>query len=714
MTLFDNCEVFKPFFSSVRVLNAVLRDYLDNDEYETVLSLIELGSPWQLMEIFLKDRHHDGFVTRNNLNIPNNEICWHLHAIALALEKHTSDLGACYEKKWLNDFHYDGAHGNHKGQGKLFFSLLYFSLATKSQNVVEVGGGCGEGGFNHELVCDVLTELEVSKNFLLIDPLLVESERQIGLCSLTCRASLATASDVYNDPVFCDIYDDLNFGVIQDGISAPVKMLKCLNPLDNQNLLLQPYHTEARIFKNKQFVNVLRSFNVRMPEFDNCSNCVKWKAMAIEFSVSSELLFRHLMRCETQSCTPLVGAGVIRALTKETKRMVELERYLDRDNMYLEPEPIYINHRVKIPSQVYTDWDDMVIKFLELNNSGFSEMFVPSLTIYSLALPALAVHDGVKLYHSYRSVSWLSSSMYLIGFNDDLTVVKGLIELYGYDLVSKIEDEKRFCYLLVKVTHVEHDVPLCLEVGYDTELPGVVKILRCNDHLECDNKCQGLLCNRGTDNFGIWLFNTYIIPVHFVNSPCIALKSVMSILHLYHQASYSDYDCERVLCDLYINRLYTKIFRGGVASLFSQQSVALFALLGADCNDVLSGENINLSYGVLTFGIERCDCHSPSLEIACVRYQEEKVYRFHDVEVLRLFLKHVEVNCLKYIRSRREVLISQLDKYVNYTLPSSQVKVRPHVAFEMHGRRSVSPINGKSYSHSKIKLPRVMMKIFEK
>jgi hypothetical protein len=294
-----------PVYSDVAELKKVCCSYFDNkDDAEEFIEMYDFGGVYRILEIFTYDKPFRGDFKSGLFSCRNDEIYWHLEAISNAFSERKILVGRHYTVKYSVPFDYRPGQYGQDGQGKLFYSLLYFCLHVAKKgfkSIVEVGGGPLSGGTHHESVCTIMNSVDAPVEMLLYDPLQQGSSKNIGPSVITGIKQAIVAGDVFADPVFSDIYADHGYKDIQDSIEAPLIMKKLINGHES-NIVSQPFHNEKRGLQgNEQLINLCR-FHPNQT-FDGCADCLKMGALSLEFGIPYTALYDQLVYLGVNTCS---------------------------------------------------------------------------------------------------------------------------------------------------------------------------------------------------------------------------------------------------------------------------------------------------------------------------------------------------------------------------------------------------------------------------
>jgi len=273
-----------------KMLKMAIKGYFtDPVQYELFCDQYDMGSPVTLLSIFIGNDGHVGDFDKFNYFCENDLIYYHLEAIGNALEDGKQLGKAHYRIQFRKRFELKPGVLIPGGQAKLFFSLTYCCLKALQEGhseVAEYGAGPDTGGKNHQAVCEVLTNSQKWISIKMYDPIHLEGKEILGSCMLQHIKGAIGMNEESGIPVFSDIYDEGKYLEIEDSIRAPFVMKKRVNAYNaySPDVVLQPYHAEKRLLKgNKQLLNFCRAT-------PNCScyNCLKYAALACEFSIDKK------------------------------------------------------------------------------------------------------------------------------------------------------------------------------------------------------------------------------------------------------------------------------------------------------------------------------------------------------------------------------------------------------------------------------------------
>jgi len=478
------------------ILRSMLFDYFNDFDAEIVDEAIKIGTPWTLLTIFLSDGFSGDFPAP--FACPNNLICWHLTAIADALRARSIELKDYYGPEFTQPFFYTASLGYPSGQGKLFYSLLYFVMSNAFKGhtkMVEAGAGVDEGGKNHLAVATILNTMGVTLELTMIDPMHSSSVTTDGTVTFNHKNGYVIATDKFEDPVFCDIYDEGNWSRIQRELVAPNKMLKSIFGYKGPNILLQPYHTEVRIFQNNQLPFLLYSFCRPMVEFDCCTDCRLWAALILEFNLSPGLIAQQLRFLGVGSCSPYDGASLnSRMIHTDKEKLIEL-----RDHLCIIPKfKKSVSVGVRIEASAF---ERMLIDKLKEEHVFIHEVVERGRVPLSSYDPSVCAGDGVPLVHDIKEMPEFVGNFYLMQSCVFYRQSKIKLLEAGFTLADEIESREYACGLFMRCeAKGKHLLLDAMSVGADWVLPGHVYYIRCPAH---EGKCLGLWCT-SREGYAIW------------------------------------------------------------------------------------------------------------------------------------------------------------------------------------------------------------------
>jgi len=375
-----------PLLSSRLVLEQLLSKYYSDFDLSLMIERLDGVTPWVLLNIFLMNKpfssDYEVYDKKTGLVVrvfKNANIAYYFEGMANALRERSTDLGKHLPKVMsVSKFYYEPGNGG-TSQGKLTYSLLYFSLLALRKGytkIVEVGAGEELGGVNHMAVCSILQNEETNvgklSEIVMIDPLMKEQNESVCGTVLNRQCRAVGLKESFVDPVYCDVFNEQSWSEIQETLVSPLKMLKCIYPEGKRNILLQPYHTEVRIIENDQFEYVLRAAAVDIPGFCSCSNCLLWKALCLEFHIAGDSVSNLFPHIGLQPCQAIIGAGTVKAMyMSQATKMVVLHRDLSDNPTIMPKSKRVVEKHIQVEMTV---WESNMLTFLKQFSESFTEI----------------------------------------------------------------------------------------------------------------------------------------------------------------------------------------------------------------------------------------------------------------------------------------------------------------------------------------------------
>jgi hypothetical protein len=571
-------------------LLSIIADYLNDFEYATVVDIIKFGGTWQLLEVFLLDRFSGDFLIRNEkgvvtMIIENQFIRWHLDAIAKGMLQGKSELGTCYGPKYASHFTIEPGNILERSQEKLTFSLLYFCLLSSQKGyntIYEGGGGLGTGGVNHTVVCNILNDLQKPMVMELIDPGHCSMEdTKIGKSTIRHVNGFVSAESKFDNPIYCDVYDNSNYMDIQRDLEAPLKMMKSFSG-NVANMVLQPHHYETRVVKNKQFPYIIAAIGVDVPEFDNCRDCLLWKALCLEYGISSDVILRHLMTLGFFPCKRLMGAGTQVALTRgDTEKMFKVSQNYDQSNVNYVDYPglndISVRNTKEIAVRGPTEWETLMISFVRDKSHHVFEVLDSKKYPMSKLFPNDFRSDGVAFIRDNVLPPGIKQCYFEYTEKTESDVHNRLAS-YGLDIVDITMLQGKSLLFAQQSGVVIMSCPMIIEVHHDWKITGTQR-LECVKH---GNSCCGLWCDKRV--YEAWKKNGRIMFVKFVDAPKFSFEYLVKNFSNFSIPMVADDTIARMLREYFYLDIQYKLVLQGMRINDLQQTM-LRALVGIGVKD---------------------------------------------------------------------------------------------------------------------------------